>query len=159
MIYLVVLTIFTILMSLLDLKTNKYYKKALINKDSKRLSLVILLLLHNLVFFTQYFTLFFILYWGYKKVNKKILLGYLFYLLGTMFHWITNSRQCTLTEMTNDLLEIDRERRMGMRDPYAIIFDIYYDNAGTGTLRDNLYWTYILTTCGLMGSFLYSRCK
>lgn len=149
-IYITSLIIFVVIMSIGDFITNKYYKKALKNESiNKKIQLWILLLIHNIVYFIQYFTVFFIIKY-YKKINSKLMMFYQFSLFGTMLHWITNDRRCILTEMTNDLLNIPRERRMGMRDPYGIIFNTYYENDGTGTLRDNLYWSYILGTCVIL---------
>ena len=153
--YLLSLIIFVVSMSFLDFSTNKYYKNAVKNESiNVKIKLGVLLLVHNIVYFIQYFTILFIIF-NYKKISPKLMIIYQFSLFGTMLHWITNDRRCILTELTNDILKIKRSRRMGMRDPYGIIFNIYYENDGTGTLRDNLYWTYILGTCTILTLLIF----
>ncbi len=145
---------FTIIMTTADILTNKHYKN--INKIKIK-KLIVMLITHNIYYFTQYFTILFILLFGFRNIPSIIILVYLFYLLGTMLHWITNNRRCYLTDVTNDILELPRSKRIGMRDPYAIIKNIHYENSGTGTFRDNLYWSYIILTCGFCGIFLFIK--
>ncbi len=147
---------FTIIMTTADILTNKHYKNLNKNKITK---LILMLITHNIYYFTQYFTILFILLFGFRNIPSIIILFYLFYLLATMLHWITNNRRCYLTDATNDLLELPRSKRIGMRDFYAIIKNIHYENDGTGTFRDNLYWSYIILTCCFCGIFLFKKSK
>ncbi len=147
---------FTIVMTIADILTNKHYKSLEKNKIKK---LTLMLITHNIYYFTQYFTILFILLFGFRNIPSIMILFYLFYLLGTMLHWITNNRRCYLTDVTNDLLELPRSKRIGMRDFYAIIKNIHYENDGTGTFRDNLYWSYIILTCCFCGIFLFKKSK
>ena len=147
---------FTIVMTIADILTNKHYKSLEKNKIKK---LTLMLITHNIYYFTQYFTILFILLFGFRNIPSILILFYLFYLLGTMLHWITNNRRCYLTDVTNDLLELPRSKRIGMRDFYAIIKNIHYENDGTGTFRDNLYWSYIILTCCFCGIFLFKKSK
>tara|TARA_A100001011_G_scaffold378920_1_gene444293 strand:- start:637 stop:1068 length:432 start_codon:yes stop_codon:yes gene_type:complete len=143
-------------MTIADILTNKHYKSLEKNKIKK---LTLMLITHNIYYFTQYFTILFILLFGFRNIPSIMILFYLFYLLGTMLHWITNNRRCYLTDVTNDLLELPRSKRIGMRDFYAIIKNIHYENDGTGTFRDNLYWSYIILTCCFCGIFLFKKSK
>ena len=68
-----------------------------------------------------------------------------------------NNRRCFLTDMMNDLLGIPREKRIAMRDPLAVLLNIHYENDGTGTLRDDLYWIYLITVSAFCGTFLYIK--
>ena len=145
---------FIVTMVVIDMLTNKHYKDL---NNEKKTSLVFMLITHNVYYFTQYFSILFILFYGFRRVPSHLILFYLFYLLSTMLHWITNNRRCYLTDVTNDLLDLPRSKRIGMRDPYAIIKNIHYENDGTGTFRDNLYWSYIILTCSFCGIFLYIK--
>lgn len=145
--YVLSLIIFTILMSVIDFYTNKYYINV-IDKITfyEKLKLISLLIIHNVIYFTLYFSIFFIIY-NYKTINPNYIIGYAFYLFITMVHWKTNNNRCKFTEMTNEILGIDKS--IGFRDPYAILFNIQYKKAGSGTLRDKLYNVFIILSFGL----------
>ena len=146
--YLLFLVIFTIIMSYLDYTTNIYYKRVT-NKISfkEKMKLIGLLILHNIIYFTLYFSFFFIIYY-YNTINSNYIIIYCFYVFITFLHWQTNNNRCRFTEMQNEILGIDKS--IGFRDPYAILFNIHAKNAGTGTLRDQLYYGYII------GAFIIS---
>ena len=131
--YLLLLTIFTIGISILDFYTNKYYTNQW-NKMSfqRKIKLILLLLFHNIVYFVIYFSIFFI-------YNAKLhyIISYLLFLIIVLFHWKTNDNKCRLTQLQNQLLGIDNS--IGFRDIYSILTNTYSSNAGSGTIRDNLY--------------------
>ena len=155
--YVFTLIAYVIVITIADLATNKYYIKNTKKLNlSKKLKLILLLIIHNFIFYVQYFTIYFMLF-NYKNISSIYILGYLFQSLYTMLHWITNNRRCFLTDMVNDLLDIPREKRIAMRDPLAVLLNIHYENDGTGTLRDDLYWIYLITVSAFCGTFLYIK--
>ena len=140
--YIFLLIIFTVIMSVIDYNTNKYYLRVIGSLTLyEKIKLIFLLLLHNIIYFTLYFSLLFIIY-HYKTINSTYIILYAFYLFSTVIHWKTNNNRCKFTEMTNEILGIDKS--IGFRDPYAIIFNIQYQRAGTGTTRDIFYSLYII---------------
>lgn len=135
--YLLLLTIFTIGVSILDFYTNKYYSNQWNNMSFQRkIKLILLLLFHNIVYFIIYFSIFFI----YNARLHYIVL-YLIFLILVLFHWKTNDNKCKLTQLQNQLLGIDNS--IGFRDIYSIITNTYSFNAGSGTIRDQLYSWFI----------------
>lgn len=135
--YILLLTIFTIGVSILDFYTNKYYSnKWNTISYNKKIKLILLLLFHNIIYFIIYLSVFFI----YKAKSYYILL-YLIFLIIVLFHWKTNDNKCKLTELQNQLLGIDNST--GFRDLYSIVTNTYSSKAGSGTIRDNLYTWYI----------------
>jgi len=102
----------------------------------KKIKLILLLLFHNIVYFVIYFSIFFI-------YNAKLyyIIFYLLFLIMVLFHWKTNDNKCKLTQLQNQLLGIDNS--IGFRDIYYILTNTYSSNAGSGTIRDNLYTWFI----------------
>lgn len=140
--YLIFLIVFTILTSLIDFYTNKFYKKVWYKKSLKEKSLLIFyLLLHNVLYYCIYFTLFFAFYY-YKTIKLKHLLSYLMLLIIIPVHWKTNDNKCWFTVQQNKLLEINES--YGFRDPYLILTNGHSMTSGTGGLRDKLYYNYLI---------------
>ena len=125
---------FTIFFSIADSVTNKFYRRIWHKKtNNERIKLIGLLFFHNVVFFTIYFTSFYLI-WGFmngvykKKRGNAFKFGiaagvYVLYMLGTLYHWKTNNDKCELTEMQNRLLEIGEEN--GFRDWISILTNNY----------------------------------
>jgi len=133
------LLLYTILFSVLDALTNKYYKQAWPTlSTSEKIQLVALLFLHNALYFVLWIS---ILYFHkyYKTTPPNYLL---FYFLGMIFlkiSWVTNGGKCLVTEKQNELLGIPLDT--GFRDFYAILTDTYPENAGSNITRDKIYST------------------
>ena len=108
--YILSLILFTIIISIADFYTNKYY----IRKWNKlilteKFQLILLLLLHNVIYFIIYFTIFFIPY------TKPIyIVTYLIFILMVIIHWKTNNNRCKITELQNKLLNTNLSH--GYRD-------------------------------------------
>ena len=162
---------FTIFFSIADSATNKFYRRVWNKKTNKeRTKLIGLLFFHNIVFFTIYFTSFYLI-WGlvngvYKKRRVDALkLGlaagvYILYMVGTLHHWKTNNDKCELTEIQNRLLEIGEEN--GFRDWISILMNTYPKSSkGTGGgLRSKMYHTAIvfnILTAGMIILYMGSR--
>jgi len=142
------LLLYTIVFSIWDFCTNKYYIESWKTTPCiDKFKLIGLLLFHNILYYLIYFTVFFI-HKYYKTIPSTYILSYILLVVSVKLNWLSNNNQCWFTKKQNELLNIDT--RTGFRDFYTIIFNTYPQGAGTGTTRDMIYNSYI------MGSFSYS---
>mgnify|MGYP001274627075 CR=1 FL=1 len=124
---------FTLVFSLADGATNKFYHRIWSKKTyEEKMKLLSLLFLHNIVFFTLYFTSFYII-WGFmRNLYRKqsdilefcmVICIYILYTVGTLYHWKSNNDRCELTVIQNRLLEI--EEGYAFRDWISILTNNY----------------------------------
>ena len=160
---------FTIFFSIADSVTNKFYRRIWHKKtNEERMKLIGLLFFHNIVFFTIYFTSFYLI-WGFmsglykKKRGDALKLGaaagiYMLYMFGTLYHWKTNNDKCELTEMQNRLLEIGEEN--GFRDWISILINNYPKSSkgegGEGGFRSKMYHMAIIFNIATAGLIVLS---
>lgn len=146
--YLFSLFLYVLIFSVWDFKTNKHYiKKWDLLPFHKKVSLLILIVIHNILFFLIYFTVFFIAGGIIKReIYVKLYLGMV---VGVLVHWLTNNNRCILTQWHNRIIGISED--VGFRDFYAIIMNIQPDtssNFGDGkgmSIRSIFYYGLILT--------------
>ena len=142
--YLIFMVIYVGIFSILELKYNNNYKKALKKKNNwKNIKILLLLLLHNIVYVVIYFTLPYILYY-HNLVQLKHLYVYLLLLIYVPIHWYSNDNKCLLTVKQNELLGIDKDT--GFRDFISILANINTETGEIDSLnkRDRLYYAYLL---------------
>ena len=142
-IYLICLVYYVLIFSILEIKYNKDYEKAFKKKNlNLNLMIIGLLLFHNAVYFSIYFTLLFILYYS-KNIPIYLLYLYLILLIYILIHWYLNNNKCWITLKQNELLDLDKD--IGFRDCFSILMNY---NTKTGSLkninkRDKFYYIYI----------------
>ena len=140
--YIFFLITYTIIISIIEFYSNKFYNKIWSKKNVReKIGLIFFLLLHNILYYLIYFTLVFNIYY-YKSVKIKFMLMYLALLIIVPLHWYTNNNQCWFTVQQNKLLEINID--YGFRDPYLSFTNTHSRGAGSGTIRDKLYYYYLL---------------
>jgi hypothetical protein len=141
--YISLITIFTSVFSFLDMIKNPHYKKAMKNASiNKKFYLILLLAIHNIIYFGVYFSLpLFLCY--FNQVTTKHLCLYLLVVILVPLHWYTNNNRCWFTVKQNELLGLDINT--GFRDFYAILFDAdTKTNEGEySTLRNSIYYLYL----------------
>lgn len=157
--YISLITIFTAVFSILDLIKNKHYKKAMKKSClNKKIKLLILLAIHNIIYFAIYFSLpLFLCY--FKQVTPKHIYIYLFFLFIVPLHWYTNNNRCWFTVKQNELLGIDKD--CGFRDFVSILFDLdsKTNNNEYGTFRNMIYYLYLMASLIITLYLLYIKSK
>lgn len=120
-VYYISLFMYVIIFSIWDFKTNEHYFdkwESLSFYDKLRLS--ILIVVHNILFFFIYFTVFFISVGIIKReLYVKLYLGLV---VAVLLHWLTNNNRCIFTQWHNRIIGISDD--VGFRDFYAIIMNI-----------------------------------
>ena len=115
---------------------------------ARRAELVVLLLVHNLIYPYLYFTLLFIL--GGAVKSRTFVAIYFTVCTGVLFHWISNDNQCFLTQMQNEVMEVEG---LGFRDTLSVLTNTYTENNPSG-LRSILYYAAIVTNIVYSGCYL-----
>ena len=150
--YVLFLLTYMIAFSVADLLSNKHYIRKWFDMSvDEKLNLVFLLLYHNLVYPYLYFTLFFLLNGSIK--NKPFIAAYFVVCTGVLLHWLTNDNKCFLTEMQNDVMDVEG---VGFRDGYNVITNTYSENK-PNSLRSNMYYAAIVTNIAFSAYFLVSK--
>jgi len=116
--YLVFLTILSILFAIFEYFKNKFIK---LNVKENNIGLLLTLILHYLVYFFIHLTLIFILIPNYFS-NWFILL-YLFFQILVLISWLIFDNKCILTVFTNRLMKISDD--FAFRDPFKILQNKY----------------------------------
>ena len=145
-IYLLCMTLFTIIFSIWDMNTNKHYKNIWKRVDIHHKNKIrFFLFFHNIIYFYLYFTIFFVLSsFYYRNINTfqyRFIVVYFLYSLFTIIHWIINNNRCELTLIQNRLLQISSDN--GFRDPYTIIYN-KYPIIVNGSLRGQIYYSAVI---------------
>ena len=157
--YVSLITIFTSVFSILDLLKNPNYKKAMKNSClSKKIKLILLLAIHNIIYFGVYFSLpLFLCY--FNQLTSKHLYIYLSVLILVPLHWYTNNNRCWFTVKQNELLGIDIDS--GFRDFFAILFDsdIKSNNGELSIIRNLIYYIYLLFSFIVTLYLIYIKSK
>ena len=112
----------------------------------RRMELILLLLIHNLIYPYLYFTILFLVSGSIK--NRLFVAAYFVVCSGVLVHWISNNNQCFLTEMQNDVMDVEG---VGFRDMYNIMTNTHTET-DPNSLRNKLYYAAIVT------SIVYSAC-
>ena len=155
--YLIFMVIYVGIFSILEIKYNNNYKKALKKHNNrKNIKILLLLLLHNIVYVAIYFTLPYILYY-HNEVQLKHLYVYLLLLIYVPIHWYSNDNKCILTVMQNELLEIDKDT--GFRDFISILANINTETGEIDSLnkRDRIYYAYLFIAIIVTISMIYLK--
>ena len=116
--YLVFLTILSILFAIFEYFKNKFIK---LNVKENNIGLLLTLILHYLVYFFIHLTLIFILIPNYFS-NWFIQL-YLFFQILVLISWLIFDNKCILTVFTNRLMKISDD--FAFRDPFKILQNKY----------------------------------
>ena len=157
--YITLITIFTSLFSFLDLIKNPNYKRAMKNSTiSKKIKLILLLAIHNIIYFGVYFSLpLFLCY--FNQVTNKHLYIYLIFLIAVPLHWYTNNNRCWFTVKQNELLGVDIDT--GFRDFFAILFDtdISSNKGDISLFRNLIYYIYLLFSFIITFYLIYVKSK
>ena len=130
---------FTVIFSILELLKNKNFKRAMKKPGIiKKIKILILLIIHNVIFFVIYFSLPIFLYY-LNQVTSTHLLFYLFILIIVPLHWYTNNNRCWFTVKQNQLLGIDEN--IAFRDFISTLFNIEfkYGSGNKLSLREKIY--------------------
>jgi hypothetical protein len=155
--YIIFLITFTVVASFIDFYTNKFYAKVWHKKSLKERSLLVFyLLFHNALYYCIYFTILFTIYY-YKTIKLQHLVGYLTLLVIVPLHWKTNDDKCWFTVQQNRLLEIDDMH--GFRDPCLILTNRHSVTAGTGGLRDKLYYIYFICSIIVTVAMIFMKIR
>ena len=147
-IYGISLFLYVFIFSIWDFKTNEHYFDkwdSLSFYDKLRLS--ILIVVHNILFFLIYFTVFFI---SGRLIKRELYVKlYLGLVVAVLLHWLTNNNRCIFTQWHNRIIGISDD--VGFRDFYAIIMNIQTDtSANFGdqkgmSIRSIIYYSLICT--------------
>lgn len=147
--YFVFLFSYMVVFSLIDFSTNKHYARDWPGMSTaRRAELVALLLVHNLIYPYLYFTLLFIL--GGAVKSRTFVAMYFIVCTGVLFHWISNDNQCFLTQMQNEVMDVEG---LGFRDTLSVLTNTYTEN-NAGSLRSVLYYAAIVTNIVYSGCYL-----
>lgn len=153
------LVIFTLTISYFESIRNKFFILRLKEKKFYRnLSLILLLFIHNMIYFGIYFTLPLLIF-NFEEVTLKHLFYYLLILIIVPLHWYTNNNKCWFTVKQNKLLGIDINT--GFRD-FIAIFNNTYPEVGTmkkKNFRDNIYYYYLYFAIGITIFMIYKKYK
>jgi hypothetical protein len=155
--FFIFMIVYSGIFSILELKYNNNYKKALKkNNNWKNIKILLLLLLHNIVYVAIYFTLPYILYY-HNLVQLKHLYVYLLLLIYVPIHWYSNDNKCLLTVKQNELLGIDKDT--GFRDFISILANINIETSEINSLnkRDRLYYAYLLIATIVTVGLIYLK--
>ena len=149
-VYFYLMLVFVVGMSLLELVKNKYYKKHWRSYGMVDRGLLVgLVILHNLIYYVLYFTVFFIAYRYFypgggtvpseknrknqtienqtienQTIENSSVALYLLICVLLLLHWRTNNNMCQLTVWQNRYMKIPDDE--GFRDPYNVFNDIYF---------------------------------
>lgn len=118
---------------------------------ARRIELVVLLIAHNLIYPYLYFTLLFLVSGAVK--GRIFVALYFLVCTGVLFHWISNDNQCFLTQMQNEVMDVEG---VGFRDMYNVLTNTYTEN-NASSLRSILYYAAIVTN--ILYSGFYLVCK
>jgi hypothetical protein len=147
--YLVFLFFYMVVFSLIDFFTNKHYARDWPGMSAaRRTELVVLLLVHNLIYPYLYFTLLFLISGTVK--GRAFVAIYFLVCTGVLFHWISNDNQCVLTQMQNEVMEVEG---LGFRDTLSVLTNTYTEN-NPSSLRSILYYAAIVTNIVYSGCYL-----
>ena len=149
--YIVILFTLSLIISIAEFYTCKYYSKIWEKKRLyEKIELLLILYIHHFIFAYVAITFPYILF-NYKTIHIKYIVLYIFTLLLIPFHWYTNNNKCYITEIQKQLLEIKGE--YNFRNIYMIItnkYNNYIENIQSGYLYLS-YMTVALTiTIGLL---------
>ena len=138
------LLVYTLVFSIADGVTNRFYKRAWPRATAcRRRRLVFYLVVHNALYFLLYlFPL--VLLARYARVRLGWFVVYLAGLAVLQLHWWTNDDRCGLTDVQNELLGIADDYTF--RDPYAVVTNTYPRNSPA---RSRAYHVYTLVCAAL----------
>lgn len=157
--YFTYLAIFTLITSYFESIRNKFFILRLKEKKfCRNLSLILLLLFHNIIYYGIYFTLPLLIF-NFAEVQLKHLFYYLSILIIAPLHWYTNNNKCWLTVKQNELLGIDINT--GFRD-FIDIFTNTYSKVGSNkkkNFRDNVYYFYLYFALFITIFMIYKKYK
>ncbi len=155
--YFLYLTIFTLITSYFESIRNKFFILRLKEKNfCRNLLLILLLFIHNIIYFVIYFTLPLLIF-KFKEVKLKHLFYYLSILIIVPLHWYTNNNKCWFTVKQNELLGININT--GFRD-FIDIFTDTYSKVGSNkkkNFRDNVYYFYLCFALGITIFMIYKK--
>ena len=138
------LLVYTLVFSVADGVTNRFYKRAWPRATAcRRRRILFFLVVHNAMYFLLYISPL-VLLTRYARVRLGWFVLYLAGLAVLQLHWRTNNDRCGLTDIQNDLLGIDDDYTF--RDPYAVATNTYPRNSPA---RSRLYHSYTLACAAL----------
>ena len=157
--YFLYLTIFTLITSYFESIRNKFFILRLKEKNfCRNLLLILLLFIHNIIYFGIYFTLPLLIF-NFEEIKLKHLFYYLSILIIAPLHWYTNNNKCWFTVKQNELLGININT--GFRD-FIAIYNNTYPVVGTikkKKFRDNIYYYYLYFALGITIFMIYKKYK
>lgn len=144
LVLLVCLLVYTLVFSVADGVTNRFYKRAWPRATAcRRRRILFFLVVHNAMYFLLYISPL-VLLTRYACVRLGWFVVYLLGLAVLQLHWRTNNDRCGLTDIQNDLLGINDDYTF--RDPYAVATNTYPRNSPA---RSRLYHSYTLACAAL----------